>query len=105
VCVSVCVDKNWAVLRRFFQSLHVPCGAKQGRAGAGQGGQGSRCGGAEQDAISIKEILGGKLRDLHLIKQKYNLKNIFFHYKTYLKNYNIFEKENRKIEKINKYIK
>jgi len=37
--VSVCVDKNWAMLRRFFQSLPVPCGAgdKQGRAGAGQG--------------------------------------------------------------------
>jgi len=23
----VCVDKNWAVPRRFFQSLPVPCGA------------------------------------------------------------------------------
>jgi len=32
--VFVCVDKNWAVLGRFFQSLPVPCGAgdKQGRA-------------------------------------------------------------------------
>jgi hypothetical protein len=27
VCLSVCVDKNWTVPRRFFQSLHVPCGA------------------------------------------------------------------------------
>jgi len=26
------VDKNWAVLGRFFQSLPVPCGDKQGRA-------------------------------------------------------------------------
>jgi len=33
--VSVRVDKNWAVVGRFFQSLHVPCGAgdKQGRVG------------------------------------------------------------------------
>jgi hypothetical protein len=30
--VSVCVDKNWAVPGRFFQSLPVPCGDKQGRA-------------------------------------------------------------------------
>jgi hypothetical protein len=32
--VSICVDKNWVVLVRFFQSLHVPHGAgdKQGRA-------------------------------------------------------------------------
>jgi len=38
--VSVCVDKNWAVPRRFFQSLPVPCGAgdKQGRVGAGRPG-------------------------------------------------------------------
>jgi len=37
--VFVCVDKNWAMPGRFFQSLPVPCGAgdKQGRAGAGQG--------------------------------------------------------------------
>jgi len=33
--VSVCVDKNWAVPGRFFQSLPIPCGDKQGRAGAG----------------------------------------------------------------------
>jgi len=33
--MSVCVDKNWAVPGRFFQSLPLPCGAgdKQGRAG------------------------------------------------------------------------
>jgi hypothetical protein len=32
--LSVCVDKNWAVPGRFFQSLPVPCeaGDKQGRA-------------------------------------------------------------------------
>jgi hypothetical protein len=24
--VSLCVDKNWVVLERFFQSLPVPCG-------------------------------------------------------------------------------
>jgi hypothetical protein len=31
--VSVCVDKNWAMPGRFFQSLPVPCGDKQGKAG------------------------------------------------------------------------
>jgi hypothetical protein len=58
--VSVCVDKNWAVPGRFFESLPVPCGAgdKQGKGRAWQGGQGSRCGGAARGAISIKEILG-----------------------------------------------
>jgi hypothetical protein len=25
--MSVCVDKNWVVPGRFFQSLPVPCGA------------------------------------------------------------------------------
>jgi len=25
--VSICVDKNWAMPGRFFQSLLVPCGA------------------------------------------------------------------------------
>jgi hypothetical protein len=34
--VSVCVDKNWTVPGRFFQSLPVPCGDKQGRAGQGR---------------------------------------------------------------------
>ncbi len=52
--VSVCVDKNWAVLGRFFQSLPVPSGDKQGR--AGRPGQPLR--GAGRGAISIKEILG-----------------------------------------------
>jgi hypothetical protein len=39
VRLSVCVDKNWAVPGRFFQSLPVPCGAgdKQGRGRAWQG--------------------------------------------------------------------
>jgi hypothetical protein len=39
VCLSVYVDKNWAVPGRFFQSLPVPCGAgdKQGRGRVGQG--------------------------------------------------------------------
>jgi hypothetical protein len=55
---SVCVDKNWAVPGRFFQSLSVPCGAgdKQGRGRAGRPGQ--PLWGAARGAISIKEILG-----------------------------------------------
>ncbi len=51
--VFVCVDKNWAVSGRFFQSLPVPCGDKQGK--AGRPGQPLR--GARRGAISIKEIL------------------------------------------------
>jgi hypothetical protein len=55
--VSVCVDKNWAVPERFFQSLPVPCGAgdKQGEGRAGRPGQ--PLWGAARGAISIKEIL------------------------------------------------
>jgi hypothetical protein len=56
--VSVCVDKNWAVPRRFFQSLPVPCGAddKQGR--VGQAGQGSRCRGPREVPFLLKKSLG-----------------------------------------------
>jgi hypothetical protein len=56
--VSVCVDKNWAVPGRFFQSL--PCGAddKQGRGRARQGGQGSRCGGPCKVPFLLKKSLG-----------------------------------------------
>ncbi len=52
--VSVCVDKNWAVPGRFFQSLPVPSGAgdKQGRAAR------AAAAGVARGAISIKEILG-----------------------------------------------
>jgi hypothetical protein len=58
--VSVCVDKNWAVPGRFFQSLPVPCGAgdKQGRGRAGQGGQGSRCGGPREVPFLLKKSFG-----------------------------------------------
>ncbi len=58
--VSVCVDKNWAVPGRFFQSLLVPCGAgdKRGRAGHGRAGRpGQPLWGAARGAISTKEIL------------------------------------------------
>jgi len=44
--VSICVDKNWAVLGRFFQSLLIPCGAgdKQGKvARAATAGGHARC--------------------------------------------------------------
>jgi hypothetical protein len=52
---SVCVDKNWAVPGRFFQSLPVPCGVfwgggarespvKHGAGGASRGGQHGRGG-------------------------------------------------------------
>jgi len=56
--VSVCVDKNWAVPGRFFQSLPVPYGVydKQGR--ARQGGQGSRCGGLREVPFLLKKSLG-----------------------------------------------
>ncbi len=54
--VFVCVDKNWAVPGRFFQSLPVPCGAGDKQGKAGQPGQPLR--GATRGAISIKEILG-----------------------------------------------
>ncbi len=58
--VSVCVDKNWAVPGRFFQSLPVRCGAghKQGRGSAGQGGQGSHCGGPREVPFLLKKSLG-----------------------------------------------
>jgi hypothetical protein len=51
------VDKNWAVLGRFFQSLPVPCGAGN-KARAGQGGQGSRCGGPREVPFLLKKSLG-----------------------------------------------
>jgi hypothetical protein len=54
--VSVCVDKNWAVPERFFQSLPVPCGAGDSKGMAGRPGQ--PLWGAARGAISIKEILG-----------------------------------------------
>jgi hypothetical protein len=41
---------------RFFQSLPVPCGDKQGR--GGQGGQGSRCGGPGEVPFLLKKSLG-----------------------------------------------
>jgi hypothetical protein len=58
--LSVCVDKNWAVPGRFFQSLPVPCGAgdKQGKGMAGQGGQGSRCGGPREVPFLLKKSSG-----------------------------------------------
>jgi hypothetical protein len=66
---SVCLYV-WAVRGRFFQSLPVPCGAgdKQGRAGQ-----------PLQGVAQGKPW--GKPGDLHLIKQKYDLKKNHFHYK------------------------
>jgi hypothetical protein len=54
--VSVCVDKNWAVPGRFFQSLPVPYGAGDKQDRVGRPGQLLR--GVARSAISIKEILG-----------------------------------------------
>jgi hypothetical protein len=50
-CLSV-----WAVPRRFFQSLPIPCGAgdKQGKVGW----PGQLLQGAARGAISVKKILG-----------------------------------------------
>jgi hypothetical protein len=44
--VFVCVDKNWAVPGRFFQSLLVPCGGdKQGKARQGMAARAVAAGG------------------------------------------------------------
>jgi hypothetical protein len=56
--VSVCVDKNWAVPGRFFQSLPVPYGAGDKQGMAGQGGQGSRCGGPREVPFLLKKSFG-----------------------------------------------
>jgi hypothetical protein len=87
--MSVCVDKNWAVPGRFFQSLPVPCGAgdKQGRGRAGQGmagqdGQGSRCGGPREVPFLLKKSLGktgGPASNQTKIQFFFNS----FHYRTY----------------------
>ncbi len=45
-------------LEDFSSHCPFPVELVTNRAGAGQGGQGSRCGGAAGGAISIKEILG-----------------------------------------------
>ncbi len=42
---SVCVDKNWAVPGRFFQSLPIPCGDQQGRTGQGRAARATAVGG------------------------------------------------------------
>jgi len=80
------------------------CGDKQGRVGQGRAGQGQgRAGQGRHPPTGPAGYIQdpwGKPKDLHLIKQKYNLKKFYFHYRTYLKNYNLFEKENR--NKINK---
>jgi len=57
-CLSVCVDKNWAVPGRFFQSLPVPCGASGHdfyffRGGGGGGVLGVLIGGSEKEHIVI----------------------------------------------------
>jgi len=72
-CLSV-----WAVPRRFFQSLPVPCGAgdKQGR--VGQGGQGSRCGGLREVPFLLKKSLGKTGGPAsNQTKIQFFLKNIF----------------------------
>jgi len=46
------------VPRRFFQSLHVPCGASDKQDRVGQGGQGSRCGGPGEVPFLLKKSLG-----------------------------------------------
>jgi len=74
--VSVCVDKNWVVPGRFFQHYPFPVELMTNR--ARQGGQGNRCGGPHEVPFLLKKSLR-KTRDLHLIKQKYNLKKNYFH--------------------------
>jgi hypothetical protein len=55
VRLSVCVDKNWAVPGRFFQSLPVRCGAgdKQGRAA-----RAAAVGGPREVPFLLKKSLG-----------------------------------------------
>jgi hypothetical protein len=86
--VSVCVDKNWAVPGRFFQSLPVPCGAgdKQGRGRAWQGGQGSRCGGPREVPFLLKKSLGKTGGPASNQTKIQFFKKNSFHYRTYLKN-------------------
>jgi hypothetical protein len=43
---------------RFVQSLPVPCGAGDKQGSAGQGGQGSRCGGPREVPFLLKKSLG-----------------------------------------------
>ncbi len=54
------------------------CGDKQGRAGAGQGGQGSRCGGPGEVPFLLKKSLGktGGLAS-NQTKIQFKKKNIF----------------------------
>jgi hypothetical protein len=89
----------WAVLGRFFQSLPIPCGVgdKQGRAGARQGGQGSRCGGPHEVPFLLKKSLG-KTGGPASNKTKIQFKKKNFIIKHILKT-RIFLK--KKIEKIN----
>jgi hypothetical protein len=56
--VSVCVDKNWAVLGRLFQSLPVPCGACSLSVVTNRAGQGSRCGRLGEVPFLLKKSLG-----------------------------------------------
>jgi hypothetical protein len=50
----------WAVPGKFFQSLPVPCGVCLSMVTnrAGQGGQGSRCGGPGEVPFLLKKSLG-----------------------------------------------
>jgi hypothetical protein len=76
VCLSV-----WTKIGQCLEdsSSHCPFPVElvTNRAGARQGGQGSRCGGPREVPFLLKKFLG-KPGDLHLIKQKYNFFFNFF---------------------------
>jgi hypothetical protein len=57
-CLSVCVGSAWKILPVTAHSLWClsVCGDKQGK--AGQGGQGSRCGGPGEVPFLLKKSLG-----------------------------------------------
>jgi hypothetical protein len=74
----------WAVPGRFFQSLPVPCGVYLSVVTnkAGQGSQGSRCGGPGEVPFLLKKSLG-KTGGPASNQTKMQFFKNYFHYRTY----------------------
>jgi len=73
--VSVCLV--WTKIGQCLEDSSSHCTFPVVTNRAGWGGQGSRCVGPGEVPFLLKKSLG-KTRDLHLIKQKYNLKKKLF---------------------------